>query len=187
MTKRTLEGVIDVMTVDYYPRQVPPVYSQNTIFSISKVILNSSNSPTHGDPGLLEASWQKSMTNIAGWRITQVSVSKPAFLGDVNYQYLVEINLPFMSPNEGRLNDQVRQVACSFMANPDPGAVRSIYQAANDEGTWFRFKHFYDIDKLAVRLLNGNGTRCNIDPAATWAVEVEFLIVVCKSEQHSDM
>ena len=177
---------MDVLTVNYYPREVPPVHSQNTVFTVSKVILNSFNAIV-GDYALLEASWPKAMTNIAGWRITQVSVSRPAFVGDVNFQYMVEINLPSTSPNEGRLNNQVRSIGCSFMVDPDPTATRSVYQAANDEGTWFRFKHFQEIDSLAVRLIGGNGSRLPMSPLATWAVEVEFLHVVCKSEKHSDM
>lgn len=186
MTKRHGYDDMEVLTVDFYPRTVPSIYAPNTVFTVSKVILNSNNAAP-GDSGLLEASWVKSMTNIVGYRITQASVSRPAFAGDTNYQYFMEINMTFTFPNEGRFNSQCRPIACSFMVDPDPASTRTVYQAANDEGSWFRFKHFQDIDTLAVRLIGGNGSRISLSPGATWAVEVEFLHVVCKSAENSEL
>ena len=155
----------------YYPTNVPPVTSRETVFTVSKVILS-------GSTPRLERYWNKAIHNIVGWRVTRVLVQNPAFAGDVNPFYLITSNLPSASPNEGRLNSDIRQILATVLRPNDPGTLFTVQDYPSDITSWVRMKNYIEVDNLYLELLPSTGQAFMPGINPFWVVELEFLCTV---------
>lgn len=159
--------------IPLYPHTTPSNYSPTTVTSVCKVILSGVGTPR------LEYFWRKSLQGVIAWRIAKASIQNPLFVGENEPFFFFETNLPFPSPNEGRLNGEVRQVAASIYKPSNVSTFNFItqnYQA--DQSSWFRPKNYIDIDNIYVQVCNKDGGAVSVGPAAFWSVELEFLFVV---------
>lgn len=157
--------------LDYYPSRVPPASSPGVVFTVSKVVLT-------GTSPRLEYYWQKALTDVVGWRVARVMVANPAFGGDVNPFYIVTSNLPSPSPNEGRLNSDIRQILAVVLRPNNPGTVNTLQEFPVDATTWTRIKNYLEIDNIWVELLGSNGNTFVSGTSIAWTVELEFLCSV---------
>lgn len=159
--------------IPLYPHITPSNYDSNVVTSVCRVLLGGTGTPR------LEQFWRKSINGIIAWRISKVCVQNPLFVGENTPYFFFQTNLPSPSPNEGRINGEVRQVAATLYKPLNAASLNYVTESfPTGESAWFRPKNYIDIDNIYVEIFDKNEIRPNVIPSAFWSVELEFLFVV---------
>ncbi len=158
----------DNLRLNRSPREVDPDF----IHSSCQVVMTRSLCEKYN--GKLYSQFSRPLHNVVGYKVENITLPTPLFVGDVNPFYILTSNLGSVAFNGGRLG----------VNNLDILAIVPNIATSHTEGTtggdqeWVKFGSRRSIECLEVALLDQNGLEIQTTLTKNWAVVIKFLYVI---------